>query len=581
LFDYKWVREAKLTFKIIAATVLALMMAFGLSLWITQSRATSQANAAFLQKLRILADLAVETRLDSGKAGHASEVVKTYALKEGYTFRMVARSPMNPADVPGDFENQAFAAMQSDSASDYYAQQGTLNDHPVMRYARPVRVSSDCQGCHSWAVTPPEGAHDRHMDALVSVTAPLDTLTADQRNNTLAMLLAGIVGLAFSSTAVFLLVRKVVTRPLETVLSMANCIADNNLLVQDIKVETQDEMASTARALNRMKTNLTAAIEEISLTTEQLASATEEISANTAQSADGAKTQNDQMAQVKSAMREVETEVRTVEDHSQKAADCAQQTAETARSGGRIVDETLEIMRSIAASVREAGTTIEKLGQSSEQIGKIAGVIDEIANQTNLLALNAAIEAARAGEQGRGFAVVADEVRKLAERTTKATKEISDMIVTVQSDTRTAVLGMERGTQQVDEGVAITARAGESLKEIIEGVGQVGEMIAGITKAATQQTVSTQKASSSLEVISKAVAESASGARQSATACSDLAELAMNLHQLLGKFRLAEDHQERRPAPRHSRRPPAPPEWQQEAIPHPQTTSGFTSLGIQ
>jgi methyl-accepting chemotaxis protein len=578
VLDFKWLKEPKLTFKIVAATVVALFLAFGLSLWITHTRATTQADKAFLEKLRILADLAVETRLDSGQAGHASEVVKNYARKEGYTFRMVARSPMNPSDTPDDFENQAFAALQSDPQLSYYAQQGNLNEHEVMRYARPVRVSKDCQGCHSWAVTPPEGTRDSHPDALVSVTAPLDALNADQRNNTLAILLVGLVALVFASTTVFLLVRKVVTGPLETVLSMANCIADNDLNVNDIRVDTQDEMAATAGALNRMKTNLTAAIEEISLTTEQLASATEEISAITTQSADGAQTQNEQMASVKTAMQDVENEARKVEDNSRKASDCAQKAAETARAGGRIVDDTLGIMRSIAESVREAGTTIEKLGQSSEQIGKIAGVIDDIANQTNLLALNAAIEAARAGEQGRGFAVVADEVRKLAERTTKATKEITDMIVSVQSDTRTAVLGMERGTQQVDNGVSITAKAGDALREIIDGVGQVGEMISEITEAATNQSVSTRKASSNLEEISKTVAESAAGAQQSANACSELAALAMNLHQLLGKFRLAGGTAH---VSKPSRRKSRPPAWQSGTFPIPETVSHHQQTGIQ
>jgi methyl-accepting chemotaxis protein len=359
---------------------------------------------------------------------------------------------------------------------------------------------------------------------------------------------------------------------------MANRIADNDLDVEDIRVDTEDEMGATAAALNRMKTNLTAAIEEISLTTEQLASATEEISANTSQAAGGAKAQNEQMAQVKTAMQEVAEEVHKVEDNSRQATDYAQRTAETARAGGRIVNDTLGIMQAVASSVREAGTTIAKLGQSSEQIGKIAGVIGDIADQTNLLALNAAIEAARAGEQGRGFAVVADEVRKLAERTTQATKEISEMIVTVQSDTRTAVLGMERGTKQVDDGVSITSEAGDALQDIIDGAGQVGAMISGIAEAATHQSASTRQASSSLEKISQSVADSSSGAQQSATACKELAALATNLHQLLGRFHLSGGNAQ---ATTPSRRRTRPAARQHEEFPVPESAPRWSHLGLQ
>jgi len=131
------------------------------------------------------------------------------------------------------------------------------------------------------------------------------------------------------------------------------------------------------------------------------------------------------------------------------------------------VEQTLVKMKVIAESVRETAGKVEELGKRSDQIGRIVGVINDIADQTNLLALNAAIEAARAGEQGRGFAVVADEVRKLAERTTMSTKEIATMIEAVQGDTRLAVEAMEQGTRQVAKGVATTQKAGEALKEII------------------------------------------------------------------------------------------------------------------
>jgi methyl-accepting chemotaxis protein len=184
---------------------------------------------------------------------------------------------------------------------------------------------------------------------------------------------------------------------------------------------------------------------------------------------------------------------------------------------------------------------VEELGKSSDQIGRIIGVIDDIADQTNLLALNAAIEAARAGEQGRGFAVVADEVRKLAERTTKATKEIADMIRTVQEETKVAVAAMEEGTKQVEEGVTTTSRAGDSLKQIIHMSEQVGEMITHIATAATEQSSATEEINKNMDQIAKLVKESAEGAKESAKACQDLSSLALDMQKLVSNFKLEDD----------------------------------------
>jgi methyl-accepting chemotaxis protein len=186
-------------------------------------------------------------------------------------------------------------------------------------------------------------------------------------------------------------------------------------------------------------------------------------------------------------------------------------------------------MRTIAASVGATAKKVEELGKSFDQIGRIIGVIDDIADQTNLLALNAAIEAARAGEQGRGFAVVADEVRKLAERTTRATKEIADMIRTVQEETKVAVVAMEEGTKQVEEGVTTTSKAGDSLKQIIHMSEQVGEMITHIATAATEQSSATEQINNNMDQIAKLVKESSDGARESAKACQDLSGLALDL----------------------------------------------------
>jgi len=197
-------------------------------------------------------------------------------------------------------------------------------------------------------------------------------------------------------------------------------------------------------------------------------------------------------------------------------------------------------MRSIAESVTATAKKVEGLGKSSDQIGHIIGVIDDIADQTNLLALNAAIEAARAGEQGRGFAVVADEVRKLAERTSTATKEISEMIKGIQDETKVAVTAMETGTRQVEEGVKSTGKAGDSLKTIIQMSEQVGEMITQIATAATEQSATSEHVGNNVQQIAMLVKESAISAQQTAKACQDLSGLALDLQTTVGNFQLGE-----------------------------------------
>jgi methyl-accepting chemotaxis protein len=203
-------------------------------------------------------------------------------------------------------------------------------------------------------------------------------------------------------------------------------------------------------------------------------------------------------------------------------------------------------MKRIADVVNRSAETVKALGNSSNQIGEIIVVIDDIADQTNLLALNAAIEAARAGEQGRGFAVVADEVRKLAERTTKATKEISGMIKSIQADTAGAVSSMEEGTHEVDSGIKLADRAGASLREIVGMIQNLTDMVAQIASASEQQSSASEQISKNVDAISKVTGETASGTQQVARAAEDLNRLTENLQQLVSKFKLSDEVAEHR-----------------------------------
>jgi methyl-accepting chemotaxis protein len=188
--------------------------------------------------------------------------------------------------------------------------------------------------------------------------------------------------------------------------------------------------------------------------------------------------------------------------------------------------------------VQSTATKIEELGRGSERIGQITHVIDEIAQQTNLLALNAAIEAARAGEAGRGFAVVAGEVRRLAERTAQATREITEMIASIQTGTSAAVESMEAGKAQVERGVITTGQAGESLSRIIATVDNVGHMVAQIAAATTQQASAADEVHSSMQKISSLVEDAANSANSTDQACRGLNDLSSTLQVSVARFRI-------------------------------------------
>jgi methyl-accepting chemotaxis protein len=352
-----------------------------------------------------------------------------------------------------------------------------------------------------------------------------------------------VVGMSLGTVGLGLFLAVFTTRliagPVQQVALVARQVAAGDLTHEDLTVHAQDEIGELARSVNEMQTNLREMIGSVSISIERIATASEELSANTSAQAQGAEMQTERTGQVATAMQEMSSNVTQVAESCNRAYETSRKAADTARQGGMIVEDTLVKMRGIADSVGQTAKKIEELGKSSHQIGEIIGVIDDIADQTNLLALNAAIEAARAGEQGRGFAVVADEVRKLAERTRKATKEIADKIQSIQTETQSAGLAMQSGTQQAKLGVESTTQAGAALREIISTSEAVGEMVRTIAAAATQQAASTEEINLNIEQIAGITQGTASGARDSAKAVNELSSLATSLHSLVSKFKVS------------------------------------------
>ena len=353
-----------------------------------------------------------------------------------------------------------------------------------------------------------------------------------------------IIGLLSSAVAAGFILATSIGRSISTAISgmlgQIQEIADNNLALDDVAVDCQDEIGEASLALNRMKNNLAQVIRVILDTAQQLASASEEISTAAGQAAEGARNQADQTQQVATAMQQMVATVLQVSENSEKASRSSQQSAQAARNGGAVAEQMLITMHSISDSTQKVAARITELGKRSEQIGKIAAVIDDIADQTNLLALNAAIEAARAGEQGRGFAVVADEVRKLAERTASATKEIAAMIGAIQVETNSAVQDMNLNGDEVRSGVERTQASGEALKKIIQMSEDVGDMVTQIAAAASQQNSATDEINLSISQIATLTQQSSGAAEQTASACTNLSTLALDLQNLVGQFKLTD-----------------------------------------
>lgn len=309
-------------------------------------------------------------------------------------------------------------------------------------------------------------------------------------------------------------------------------------LTQRISVQGKDEFADAAHWLNEFIEKLNRTLSSVSGTSQTMASATYELNSTADQMATSAEEVAAQASAVATASEEMAATSNDIANNCHAAADSAQLAASTTQKGFDVVKYTVDGIRQRGENTRSTAQAISSLGERSDQIGAIVSTIEDIADQTNLLALNAAIEAARAGEQGRGFAVVADEVRALAERTTRATREIGEMIKAIQSETRTAVGEMEQGVKEVQQGTEDAARSGEALQEILSKINEVSMQVNQVATAAEEQTATTSEITNNIHQITEVVQDTASGAHESASAASQLAGNAEELQRLVRQFKL-------------------------------------------
>lgn len=460
------------------------------------------------------------------------EIGEELGQKGIFQSRLISSTPLNPSNGPNDsFEQSAINAIAKGKES-FSRVEGEGVGMVFRRASADKATVQACTACHV-------GSNVGDTLGVLSVSIPMSSVHGAMMESVKRTggLLVGII--LATLLMVYVLLQNLIMSPLKHLAVISKDIAyGEGDLTKRVPVSGKDEIGQLGQNFNHFIERLQQSIHRVGQVTDQVASASAQLSATADEMARGAETQTDRVTQSASAVEEMTLTASEVARNSLEASNIANETAATARTGYQVVGETVSGMQQLSEAVGQSATIIRQLGKSSDQIGEIVRVIEDIADQTNLLALNAAIEAARAGEQGRGFAVVADEVRKLAERTTKATKEISDMIRQIQNDTKTAVASMEEGTGKVTCGVELANRTGEALTQIQELVLQTASMIQQIAGAAEEQSVATKQIADDLETVAQVSRESSSGSGESAKASHDLSQLAAELQGIVSTFKV-------------------------------------------
>jgi methyl-accepting chemotaxis protein len=358
-----------------------------------------------------------------------------------------------------------------------------------------------------------------------------------QATYTRARLLLLIIGVVVFAFAVFLStgLAKSITRPLNYGASIAHKIAGGDLTAR-IETMRADETGQLLGAMQNMVESLQRIIGEVKAAATNMASASHELNANSELMSKGAGEQAGRALQVASASEEMSQTILDVAKNTSSIEISSTETAKLARNGEKVVDSSVHKVKAISETIEASAQLIRSLGDRSNQIGHIIGVINDIADQTNLLALNAAIEAARAGEAGRGFAVVADEVKKLAVRTSNSTSEISSMITSMQKEVHEVVSSMETITREVTAGVELSTQAGDVLRNIVGSVDQLHVMVQQIASASEEMASTSEQISKDIETIATVSKETSGNSEGITRASLELAELSVSLEKAVAGF---------------------------------------------
>jgi len=385
-----------------------------------------------------------------------------------------------------------------------------------------------------------------HLEKIINDLNQMNSVLAAQNYNEagetfvsarMNMLIAFIVGLSLSVLIAWKAIRAIVT-PLTVLQVTMGEIDQSGDFTRRVGVSGSGEVRETVESFNHLLASLQKALREILEHTSRLDTAASELAVTALEAAKNSETASEASSSMAASVEEMSVSVTHINENAQGTYAITQRTSELSQQGGEVIRQTVSEMHAMAEAVRKSSECIAELGQQSEQISSIVQVIKDVADQTNLLALNAAIEAARAGEQGRGFAVVADEVRKLAERTTSATGEIGAKIAAIQGSAHLAVSAMSNAAGRVESGVALADRAGEAITNIQQGAQSAQTHVDDITSVLAEQGIVSQTVAQQVERVAQASEQNSAAARSSSNAADNIGHLARTMRGVVGKFKV-------------------------------------------
>ena len=451
-----------------------------------------------------------------------------------------------------DFDSK-FAAVQSDSnatSNDYYSdalaaiekfRNLTVNSGNILStYSQQLAVRAEAKQ----NLSDSDAAATQALSHLNSVFTKVKGLTqsikedaSDKVGASRTLLLGFAVVAILVAAGVNYWVLQSVTNPLGEVLRVIGKVSKGDL-TEKAQIFSEDELGKLSNGFNDLIDALRSMLKEIGSSSQQLSASAEQTSAISSQSNENINHQKEQTDMIATAMTEMTATVDEVANSANNTLMEVQKANNETKDGQAVVQDSINTINKLASEIESAAVVIDKLDQYSTNIGAVLDVIRGIADQTNLLALNAAIEAARAGEQGRGFAVVADEVRTLASKTQESTSEIQEMIERLQTGTREAVTVMESSRNEAQNSVEQTARAGESLEKITQAVTVINDMSTHIASAAEEQSSVSQEMHQNVSSISEMADKTSQGASENLSASQELARLAEHMQKLVGQFKV-------------------------------------------
>ncbi|NOX07900.1 MAG: methyl-accepting chemotaxis protein [Gammaproteobacteria bacterium] len=376
------------------------------------------------------------------------------------------------------------------------------------------------------------------VDQLKSVITSTSNALQEQASDASTKVISGTTFGILAGLLVAFFMAKIIIAPINNAVNAMKDLAEGEGdLTHRLDDRGTSEMAMLAKGFNSFASKVQALVSQLAGGVGNLSSVVSDVSNIVDQTQVGSQQQQEQTEQVATAITEMTATVQEVATNANQAADAAQQADQNARSGQQVVTETISSINALAGEIETGSNVINKLSQDADSIGSVLDVIKGIAEQTNLLALNAAIEAARAGEQGRGFAVVADEVRTLASRTQESTTEIEAMISSLQAQAQAAVTAITQGQEKAHTSVESASNAGNSLNEITESITTISNMNFQIATASEEQSAVSEEINRNIVNISNVAEENAQASNQLANASDNLAQLATELQQLVSQFK--------------------------------------------